>query len=106
MKSQSDFSAKNQKFRRNFGVSSSKMQVDMAGVADNDQLVTGFQQMKPAQPNLCDEPFAPDLRRNPVPVSADHAAIGDRLGRKNLVKPDLCIAMPGLLHAAILAALG
>jgi len=45
-----------------------------AGVADNNPLCAGFDQVKAARPHFGDEPLAPDFAVDPAPVAADDTA--------------------------------
>ena len=65
------------------------MHVDRAFVANHNQLLASFKQMKSARPDFGHKPVAPDFIFHPQPVAPDHAAGLRGFGRKNLRNPQI-----------------
>jgi hypothetical protein len=56
-------------------------------MADHDQLICGFQQMKPALSDLVFKTVKTDLSIHPMPIAPDHTARCNRFCREDLGQP-------------------
>ena len=74
-----------------------------AGVADHDPLSAGFDQVKPARPNFCEEAVAPDFAVDPAQVAPDDSAACHRLCAENVGDPSVGRGLSeDAVHAPIL----